>query len=257
MTWLEHGYELIDGGRPPSDPWSYIAELVGQRPEMVEVQPIRPVEHGRSFASTRGFTPLHTDSQDYRGAAPRLQVMICRQAAARGGETILLDTRPLVAHLAKADPALHRALFTVTRTHRFYFGDLVGPTIATRRGHQVFTHAPQPPIDPVGEALAAHLASAPLIGVPVATGQVLLVDNHRMLHGRTAFADGTRHFVRLLAWFTATPTVEDHRLAVVCELLAGTPPAKLAARERISEAELYAWRTQALSAALGALRPSS
>lgn len=98
MTWLDHGYELIDGVRPPSDPWSYIAELVGQRPEMVEVQPIRPVEHGRSFASTRGFTPLHTDSQDYRGVAPKLQVMICRQAAARGGETILLDTRPR-AHL--------------------------------------------------------------------------------------------------------------------------------------------------------------
>lgn len=73
--------------------------------------------------------------------------------------------------------------------------------------------------------------------------------------GRTALAGDARHFVRLLAWFTATATVEDHRIAVVCEL-AGTP-ARLAARERISEAELYAWRTQALSAALGALRPSS
>ena len=37
------------------------------------------------------------------------------------------------------------------------------------------------------------------------------------------------------------------------ELVTGVPPAKLAAREGISEAELYAWRSRALAAAAATL----
>ncbi|MCX5746386.1 MAG: TauD/TfdA family dioxygenase [Proteobacteria bacterium] len=238
------------------EPWAFVEALVGARPEMVEVQPIRPRPDGRSFASTRGFTPLHTDSQDYLGVSPGLQVMVCRRAATRGGETRLVDGFALLAQLATRDPALHAALTTTPRTQRFYFGDVVGPTVATKRGHRVWTHAPQPPTDAIGEALAHVLAVAPVIELAIATGEILLVDNHRMLHGRHAFDDDARELVRLLAWFPAseppTPSA-DHRLQVVLELLTGVPPARLAAREGITEAELYAWRSRAFAAATRAL----
>lgn len=154
------------------------------------------------------------------------------------------------------DPALHAALTTTTRSQRFYFGDVVGPTVAIKRGHRVWTHAPQPPTDPIGEALAHELAAAPVIELAIATGEILLVDNHRMLHGRRAFADDRREFIRLLAWFAASPhpaASAEHRLQVVVELLTGAPPARLAAREGISEAELYAWRSRAFAAATGGL----
>jgi hypothetical protein len=85
----------------------------------------------------------------------------------------------------------------------------------------------------------------------VRTGETLVVDNHRMLHGREAFDDPTRDFTRLLAWMPADP--KRHRLDVVLELLTGVPPAKLAAREGITEAELYAWRSRALAAAAASL----
>jgi hypothetical protein len=39
----------------------------------------------------------------------------------------------------------------------------------------------------------------------------------------------------------------------VLELLTGVPPARLAAREGISEAELYVWRSRALAAAAATL----
>ena len=252
---LERGYALLPRADDVADPWAYVEALAGERPEMVELQPIRPRPDGRSFASTSGFTPLHTDSQDYLGVSPGLQIMICRRAAASGGETRLVDGFALLDRLQRDDHALYAALTTVPRTHRFYFGDVIGPTVALKRGHRVWTHSPQPPGDPIGEALARELARAPVIELAVKTGETLLVDNHRMLHGRNAFAGADRHFVRLLAWFTKRATAEDHRLAVVLELLAGTPPARLAAREGISEAELYAWRTRALAAAKGALVP--
>jgi hypothetical protein len=108
------------------------------------------------------------------------------------------------------------------------------------------------------------LEREPVIELAVETGQTLVVDNHRMLHGRTAFAGTDRDFVRVLAWFAeplaphprhrARPVDDLGRLAVVLEMLTGVAPARLAAREGVSEAELYAWRNRALAAALAALR---
>lgn len=246
------GYVLLPAAaRAGSEPWSLVQELIGVRPEMVERQPIRPIAQGRSFASTSVFTPFHTDSQDYLGAPPALQVMICKRAAERGGETRLVDGAALLTRLAHENPQLHERLVSVPRRHRFYFGDVESPTVTRKRGHLVWTHSPLPPTDAIGEALAIELAREPVITIAVRDGETLLVDNHRMLHGREAFDDPRREFVRLLAWLPAEPSRQ--RMDVVLELLTGVPPAKLAAREGISEAELYAWRSRALAAAAAAL----
>jgi hypothetical protein len=271
------GFALLEPGRVPeaalADPWALVASLVGERPLLVERQPIRPVEGGRSFASTQVETPLHTDSQDLLGAAPALQVMACRRAADEGGESLLLDGLALALALERDDPALFHALFAVRRTIPFYFGDVVAPTIAIRRGALAFTCSPMPPADDVGVRLARAMARVPPCVVAVPTGATLLVDNHRMLHGRRAFADPRRAFLRLLAWLP-TPLSRPARLleaarphaaprdlepiapelGVVVAQLAGVPPARLAAEERVAEAELYRMRGAALGAAEEALR---
>lgn len=260
------------------DPWSLVESLTGERPLVLERQPIRPIESGRSFASTRVFTPLHTDSQDLVGTPPGLQVMFCRRAAPHGGETILLDTWALLGAIERSDPSLYRALFSEVRSIPFYFGTVRSTTVARKGGALVFTWSPMPPEDAIGRALAAHLERAPVQSIAVATGDTLLVDNHRMLHGRRAFEGNERELTRLLAWMRvpfASPSAllssadtwgprlqsANHdrspavgpRLAVVLEMLTGVPPAKLAAREGVSEATLYGWRTEALSAAERAL----
>lgn len=250
-TLRAHGYVVVPSAKDVVEPWGYVTELLGTRPEMVERQPIRPLPQGRSFASSQVFTPFHTDSQDFLGAPPAIQVMVCKRAAATGGETRLLDGTALLARLARENPALHAQLLQAPRTHRFYFGDVLSPTVAMKRGHLVWTHSPLPPTDHIGEALALELAREPVIKIPVRTGETLVVDNHRMLHGREAFDDPSRDFTRLLAWMPAEPT--RRRIDVVLELLTGVPPAKLAAREGISEAELYAWRSRALAAASSTL----
>jgi hypothetical protein len=258
------GYAIVPSfGREPNEPWAFVQELVGVWPEMVERQPIRPRVDGRSFAATTVFTPFHSDSQDFRGAPPGVQIMICHRAASDGGATRLLDTNRLCGRLFVETPDLYRQLCEDTRHHRFYFGDVTSPTIAEKRGHRVFTHSPLPPSDAIGKALADELAKEPVITLNVCDDEILVVDNHRMLHGREAFSDRTRDFTRVLAWLPRPlarldangeqPAVVRTRMSVVLELLAGVPPAKLAAREGVSEAELYAWRSQALAAARDAL----
>ena len=83
------------------------------------------------------------------------------------------------------------------------------------------------------------------------SGETLVVDNHRMLHGRNAFEGDVRDLVRVLAWL---PPVARSRLDAVLELLTGAAPAVVARREGISEAELYRWREDALGAARDRLR---
>lgn len=241
------GYVVVPPpARYPIEPWAYVTELVGERPEMVERQPIRPVQGGRSIASTNGFAPFHTDSQDHRGLSPWLQILVCRRPGARGGESRLLDGYRLLARLEREHRDLARALRTVPRTHRFYFGELVRPTVMEARGRLVWTHTPQPPHDPIGEALAVEIAKEPVIEIALSAGETLVADNHRMLHGRNAFEGDERDLVRVLAWL---PPLARSKVDVVVELLTGVAPGVLARREGISEAELYRWREDALAAA--------
>lgn len=274
----EDGYFVSRVPLPDApEPWSFVASLLGERPEMVERQPIRPIESGRSFASTRVFTPLHTDSQDFRGAPPALQLMMCRRAADNGGATHLVDGFALLEHIERDDPTLHESLFRVIRIQRFYFGDVVGPTVALKRGHLVWTHSPMPPNDNIGHALAAWFERVEPLVIPIATGETLFVDNPacftdaRRSRGRTASSSAcspgslardssaprrkprarSRTMFRSIRRPRQLPPTTDSRWSSSSSWV--PPPAKLAAREGMSEAELYDWRSRALDSARHAL----
>lgn len=274
------------------DAWAVARRLHGEV-QLVESHPIHPVPHGRSFASTSGFTPLHTDSQSRRGVSPRWQVMLCARPAATGGETLLVDTWPLLERIEPQDPGLFQALLTRTRRMRFVFGDVVGPTVSLRGGGVVLTHSPVAIGDDIERPLAAWIDRAPLIELRVEADEVLVVDNHRMLHGRRAFEDPQRRFLRLLVWTgvpaaaprrlheavaavhqqlersvqgqpravreawlgtpPATGSEAERRLQIVLEMLRGTSPGVLARRHGVPEPELYRWRDAVLRAAEEAL----
>jgi len=264
---------FTDPARAEASPWALVEHLVGQWPVMLERQPIRAVAGGRSFASSNVFTPFHTDSQDFLGAPPNLQILLCNRPAERGGETLLLDTWALLEQIEKRDRALFSAFFTESRHIPFYFGAVDGKTVACKRGHLVFTHSPMAPRDPIGIALAPHLERAHREEVLLRAGDILIVDNHRMLHGRRAFEGTSRDLARILAWLprpvaeharytqlasaqappesrsTGAVTMEPRAARIVAEMVAGTPPGVLAAREGVPEALLYRWRNLAFAGA--------
>lgn len=251
------------GRAAPSDPWTVAAQLAGHPVAMVERQPIRAVQGGRTFASGRGPAPLHTDSQLHHGVPAHWQVLFCVQPARAGGESLLLDTRAVLT--ATHGTSLGDALFDVVRRHPFVFGDLEGPTVARAGDAIVYTGTPVAE-DDVGRALVALYERLPLITLKLQPGEVLVVDNHRCLHGRTAF-DGPRTLERLLVWL-ATPPPPDpwlsarargvltrpldradvqlpdemHARAIVQDMLRGVPPGVLAQRHRLAEPLLYLLR---------------
>lgn len=274
------GWAVVDLGERSLarmvQPWLLVDGLLGIGPQLTEVQPIRPVAHARSFAASTGGAPLHTDSQQWRGRPADLQLTACLRPSGEGGESTLVDGFALAERLSTHAPTLLDAMLHRLRRMPFVFGDVFGPTLARRDDRYVFTHTPRPlDADPIAPAIAGELEAQPVQRVRLERGQALLVDNHRMLHGREAFADPERELLRVLAWlptplaprprwadvadavhaglarglrhrspvvqraFGIEPTALDPLDAAITAMLAGAPPGALARRLGIAEATLY------------------
>lgn len=255
-----------------ASPFDFAARLLGVAPLLVERQPIRPIEGGRSFASSRVDTPLHTDSQLFLGAPAAIQVLVCVKRAPRGGESLFVDGARLLSRLERDDPALARALVEVERAQRFFFGEVRGPTLALRGGHLAWTVAPGQlgAADDVGRALSRELSREARFERMLEPGEALVASNHRMLHGRGPF-EGDRELVRLLVWLerplfadasvvgrarevAPPPSIEAlARVRAVLAILRGVPPAKAASEAGVDEATLYAWRESFMRGGASAL----
>jgi hypothetical protein len=229
-----------------ASPWE-VARAIDPLVTMVERQPIKPVAHGRSFASRTGDAPLHTDSQLFLDLPARYQILACVRPAAQGGETLLVD-----GYALPHDDAAFRDV----RVLRFVFGDVRATRVSSACESVLVTHTPHD-----------RVTARPTV-VALRAGDVIVVDNHRMLHGRTAFDDPHRELQRILAWspraFAMPPALLERarregtpprRLAddepmpplevmrpIVEEMLRGVPPGVLAARHRVPEAHLYVYR---------------
>jgi len=182
---------------------------------------VRETNYGRFFdvrveenAGNLAFTDLglapHTDNP-YRDPAPTLQLLHCIRAAGAGGETILVDGFVAAERLRATDADAFVLL--ATTPVRFAWRDCatmletracvieqdsLGEVIGVRVNDRALA-----PLDismhrrnAWREAYAKFVA---LIGEPVqqqrfslASGDVLIFDNRRILHGRTAYADGGR-----------------------------------------------------------------
>lgn len=256
-------------------PWSFAEHLVGEAPRMVERQIVRAVLHGRSFAATCVETPVHNDLQRYLGRIADLQVLACIRAATDGGVSTLLDTWPLLERARYERPKLYEALFTERRSFPFVAGAVTSPTVALLGGRLTFLHAPLPaPKDPLRAEVLSMLGAVAPRYIPLKDGEVLVVDNHRVLHGRTAFEDRRRELVRVLVWLREPRPVPEHfvaqarhvgqsaepdpiaeaDLASVLRMLTGGSPGAIAEQSAIGEPALYEMRDTALAAALEALR---
>jgi gamma-butyrobetaine dioxygenase len=177
---------------------------------------IRQTNYGRLFdvrveegAANLAFTDLglapHTDNP-YREPPPGIQLLHCLTAATTGGQTLLVDGFAAALRLRAANPAAFEALATtpvrfawadadvaleawVPVIERDARGDLVGLRVndraqtgddnpAWRDAYRAFTALLNDP--------SAHCQFT------LEPGDVLIFDNRRMLHGRTAYAGGAR-----------------------------------------------------------------
>src|SRR5262249_33538081 len=151
-------------------------------------------------------------SQPFRDPVPTLKLLHCLDDATEGGESTLVDGFHAAASLRAQDPAAFTAL-TSSEVTFAYTGSLAElratrPIIGVDPRHRIreirlnFRHM-QPLRRPASETVAfyaAYRAFADMIRCPGQTptlrlrpGDCLILDNTRILNGRTRFVGGQRH----------------------------------------------------------------
>lgn len=150
---------------------------------------------------TRSSLSPHTDS-GFLPNPPTILCLLLLTAASSGGDALLVDTAPVLRRYSSVELARLR--------DEVWIADRAGtnrqPALSATRALHVSRYRD----DQIGQPRAdselarqflnelAHAIAAPL-RMPLRPGQGYVVDNHRVLHGRTAFI-GDRRVARLLAF---------------------------------------------------------
>ncbi len=165
--------------------------------------------------SARGLS-AHTDLP-YRETPPGLQFLLCDVSDAPGGASTLVDGYRVAEQLRADAPEVWCTLTEENVSYSYVDGqyDLrwSGPILGLRRdgSYGVIRHAPglQGPLAPDPNVFtrtygAIHRWTTMLndpgyqLSIRLAPGELLVLDNHRVLHGREAFdlgAGGRRHML--------------------------------------------------------------
>ena len=167
---------------------------------------------GYNIAYTAEDVPPHNDNAQYTNP-PSGQVLAMLVNDATGGESVIVDTWNIVDQLAAIDPAMLDVLARVEVGHRQYSKEAEGfsrnPLLVRDRHGQVqhlrFSNQLMQPLTHDDPDLAAWYRAYRTLGSLIAdpanhvafrlnAGDSLFVNNHRVLHSRTAFVpDGPRH----------------------------------------------------------------
>ncbi|WP_146259322.1 TauD/TfdA family dioxygenase [Streptomyces tateyamensis] len=159
---------------------------------------------GRIGYAGLGRTPLslHTDGT-HDPSPPRLLILACLRPGQAGGRTVLADGSAVLRELLALRPEAAAAL---TAARAAYFGGPDGrfsPVLEQTasgawriqlRQDELARFAPdtQPHL-----AVLRQLISSQSMSVTLGPGQAVVLDNHRVLHGRTGFT-GRRLLLRAL-----------------------------------------------------------
>jgi hypothetical protein len=143
---------------------------------------------------------LHNDCAQL-GLPPHVQVMVCERQSVEGGGSHILDLWPVMDAIRERDPELFRELFTVPRAFPSGHTTRYGITWSMCRGNLVCLHPTRARSGRIGMAFQRYIDDVPPISFKCEPGEVYVNNNHRCLHGREAFTDSRRRFIRLLFWF--------------------------------------------------------
>jgi gamma-butyrobetaine hydroxylase len=209
------GFALLAGVPAEDGAVTRVAELFGhvRVTNYGQLFDVRSVVDPSNLAYTSLALGAHTDNP-YRRPVPTLQLLHCLSSTARGGNSTLVDGFTVAARIRDEDPAAFALLTTVPVRYRYADADAdleaEAPVIELdARGEpdaiRFNTRSARPAAQPaalVQRWYAAYRSFAVALADPrhaievrLRPGDLVLMDNRRVLHGRTGYDStaGSRH----------------------------------------------------------------
>lgn len=209
----DHGFCIVESGPAEAGGLLRTAELMGEVSDAAygAVFDLSPANTIGTLGATLRAVPPHTD-EPFRYMPPGLLILGCVRPATEGGDTILVDGFQIGERLRREDPEAFDLLCRPNHVFiRYHAGTLDermrGKVISVDDrgavcGIRLHTRSTAPldvPSEAVPAYFAAHRALVALAMAPenqirlrLKAGDVAVLDNHRVLHSRTAFSDPTR-----------------------------------------------------------------
>lgn len=175
------------------------------------ILPITLLPDYPDYANTQcNHLALHTDGA-FETIPPAVMAMQCEIADDVGGLTCLVDGYDVYRYLLEADPVGLQYLFEPDVFHiqrdnqsaqrAIFWHDEQGCLKIAFRSDTVAKISVKPHAQPVFERIKQYLANpSHQFQWHLQPGQILIFDNTRMLHGRTAFSPNSRRRINGL-WF--------------------------------------------------------
>jgi gamma-butyrobetaine dioxygenase len=209
-----YGFALLRGVPTVPGEVCRVAELFGyvRETNYGRLFDVRSVLNPNNLAYTGLGLSCHTDNP-YRDPVPTLQLLHCLASSAEGGDTALVDGFEVAERLRSTRPDQFELLARVPIPFRFRDAEAEltaehpvltlsarGEVVAIRLNNRAKAPLAVAP-DLVEPYYAAYLAVVRMLESPawqlrftMEPGDLFIVDNLRMLHGRTAFSGaGRRH----------------------------------------------------------------
>jgi hypothetical protein len=186
-----HGHLHLD-----SFPYSAFREAIAGLGTIIHRTEVRVRPESKAMVTSHRSLDLHTDHH-----AARYIAWYCHRQSDEGGESLLLDARAVFEHLA---PGHRDRLFNLHLYEHKVFPDDPGswPFVMYEQGRLRFYYSfwltnPSDRDEPAYQAFQQVLAETPRTELKLRPGDALIIDNHRMLHGRKAIGmEGDRYLER-------------------------------------------------------------
>ncbi|WP_116999627.1 TauD/TfdA family dioxygenase [Desertimonas flava] len=196
---------------------------------VVAEQPVDARGRKRHLGSYDKTQPAHNDGYGFGDFAPDHMFLWCDKPCSIGGASFLVDALKLATILSAEDTQLADFLWDEPIDHsepNFPQGEPAPIARFSSGGRaQVRSHPYQLPrlgpdetdhypfVERWGLAVAEARSTGPRFRLEA--GQLLCIDNYRMLHGREAYVDTDRKVVSIWAWTTGAVKIPAGQLDIV------------------------------------------
>jgi alpha-ketoglutarate-dependent taurine dioxygenase len=210
------GLPFLAGGRPDPDRVLEVAAAFGTPSARDGNRPVWPVaaatdRPGATFSLRAGEARLHTDAQ-YHRRPEDLVCLFCVRPAAAGGHTRVLHAADAVAAVRR-HPRARQVLLELARPQWSWVAPevfqaesghrsaiLPGDGTIRWRGDNLRSGLSVDQVRAAAAFEACVEAASGVVEVRLGAGDLVVLDNRRTMHGRTAFWDRCRLLLRVRLW---------------------------------------------------------